>query len=286
MRLRPATEDDAEVAAQLIIAVDVAHLGEVDYSLEALHDEWNEVGFELATDAVIVEDGQDVPIAYAHFREDDLVVAVDPRREGEGAGSAVLDWAACRGREKGLSELRQAVGARGTSARALLERRGWSPVRSYWRMERDVSPADEEPPGLRPVTERDAPALFAIYEASFGRVAAYRPTTAEAWTQREFGAHGFDPALGRVADGRGFALAHRWEDGVAYLSILAVHPDHAGQGLGSALLRGVFAAAGAAGWRQVHLNVASDNPDALRLYERVGMSQRWRVDDYHAPLPD
>ena len=25
---------------------------------------------------------------------------------------------------------------------------------------------------------------------------------------------------------------------------------------------------------------------AVRLYERVGMSQRWRIDDYQKPLPD
>jgi ribosomal protein S18 acetylase RimI-like enzyme len=36
----------------------------------------------------------------------------------------------------------------------------------------------------------------------------------------------------------------------------------------------------------VRLNVASDNPNAVRLYERVGMSQRWRVDDYQKSLPD
>ena len=65
-----------------------------------------------------------------------------------------------------------------------------------------------------------------------------------------------------------------------------MHPDHAGQGLGGALLTAVFQAARAHGYRQTVLNVASDNPNALRLYERVGMTQRWRIDDYHKPLPD
>ena len=189
-----------------------------------------------------------------------------------------------------MTTLRQAVGDRGVSARALLEPAGWKPVRSFWRMQRDVSRDDVEPEGLRPLTPADAPALHAISEAAFSGVGGYTPMTEEVWTQREFRAHGFDDTLGRVAerDGApvGFALARRWEDGVIYVPLLAVHPDAAGRGLGGTLLQGVFAAAGAAGRRQVQLNVAADNPHAVRLYERVGMSQRWRVDDYQRPLPD
>jgi len=36
----------------------------------------------------------------------------------------------------------------------------------------------------------------------------------------------------------------------------------------------------------VRLSVDSDNPSAVRLYERVGMRQAWRVDDYQKALPD
>ena len=35
-------------ATELIIAVDIDQVGEADYSLEALLDEWSEVGFVLA----------------------------------------------------------------------------------------------------------------------------------------------------------------------------------------------------------------------------------------------
>ena len=52
MRLRPATAADAEAATALIIAVDIDQLGEADYSHEVLLDEWGEVDFELARDAV------------------------------------------------------------------------------------------------------------------------------------------------------------------------------------------------------------------------------------------
>jgi hypothetical protein len=39
-----------------------------------------------------------------------------------------------------------------------------------------------------------------------------------------------------------------------------------------------------AGLREAQLGVASDNPRALRLYERVGMSARFRVDTYQRPV--
>jgi ribosomal protein S18 acetylase RimI-like enzyme len=291
MRLRTVTAEDAQAAADLVIAVGLAELGEVDYSLADLHDEWNDPGFDLSKDAVIVEDDAGTAIAYAHFRSSDVVAAVDPRREGEGAGTALLEWAERRGRERGLRTLRQAIGDRGVAGRALLSANGYVPKRTYWRMERDVGPgetADET--GLRELTADDAAPLHTIAALAFAGDGAYESPTVEVWTQREFGANGLDYALSRVAEKDGvpvgFALARRWEDESTYVPLLAVHPDHAGRGLGGRLLTAVFAAAGAAGQRSVRLNVASDNPNAVRLYERVGMSQRWRVDDYQKPLPD
>ena len=61
-----------------------------------------------------------------------MLVAVDPRRQGEGAGTALLDWAERRGRRAG----RDAGCARpsataATTARALLEARGFGVARSY-----------------------------------------------------------------------------------------------------------------------------------------------------------
>jgi ribosomal protein S18 acetylase RimI-like enzyme len=74
---------------------------------------------------------------------------------------------------------------------------------------------------------------------------------------------------------------------VAYVDLLAVHPDAAGHGIGGTLLRAAFAAASRAGFARVQLGVASDNPNATRLYERVGMTRRFRVDAYEPPgMPD
>ncbi len=286
MRTRPATPEDAETAANLVIADDIAAMGEPDYTLEDLHDEWGEHDFDLAKDSLVVEDENGTVIAYAHFRSGDLMAVVDAHHEGEGAGTAILEWAYVRARERGEDKLRQGIGANATSARDLLERHGFSVIRSYHRLERDVRLTDDEPPGLRALTDEDAHDLFEIYEAAFSSRPDYTPRPEDAWIKRQFGHHALDRGLSRVAEGRGFALTRRWPDGVAIVELLAVHPDHAGQGVGTKLLRGVFAATKAAGLRQTVLNVASDNPNAVGLYERVGMTQRWRIDDYQKSLPD
>ena len=281
IRLRAATEADAPRAAELVIAVDVAELGEPDYSLEDLRDEWSEPGFELARDAVVVESGGAV-IGYAHFRQGDVLAVVDPSRHGEGAGTALLGWIDARAAERGATRVRQAVGSRATEARALLEAHGYRVQRAYYRLERPLG--DEGEPAFRAVRPEDE--LYPLWEAAFSRNADYEPRDEEAWTQRHRHAHNVDFETSRIEPGKGFALVRRWEDGVAYVEELAVHPDHAGRGLGGALLTATFAAARANGYRIAALSVASDNPNALRLYERVGMTQRWRIDDYHKPLPD
>jgi ribosomal protein S18 acetylase RimI-like enzyme len=282
MHLRAATPEDAQAATDLYIAGDVEEVGEVDYSLGDLRDEWGEL--DLAKDTLIVTDDHGAIVGCAHFRGDDLFGQVDPRRRGEGVGSAILEWAHTRARERGARRIRQGVGDRGHAGRALLEANGYERARSYWRMVR--STATGEPPdetGLRAVTPDDADTLYDIHEAAFARNPDYEPKTRAAWIATSFNGHGVDHARSRTAPGKGFALARDWEDDTLYIPLLAVHPEHQGQGLGARLLQAVFAAAEG---RTVTLNVASDNPNAVKLYARVGMRQSWRVDDYQKALPD
>src|SRR4051794_6672095 len=134
MRLRAATPQDAQAASDLVIAGDIEEVGEVDYSLGDLQDEWRDL--DLAEDALIVEDDDGTIVGCAHFRHNDLLGQVDPRRQGEGFGSAILAWAHQRARARGARKIRQGVGDRGHEARALLEANGYERVRSYWRMVR------------------------------------------------------------------------------------------------------------------------------------------------------
>jgi len=65
-----------------------------------------------------------------------------------------------------------------------------------------------------------------------------------------------------------FALAYGQKD--MYIDVLAVSPAMRGKGIGTLLLDAVFQAARDKGFRSVSLEVVDTNPDARRLYERVG----------------
>ena len=56
-----------------------------------------------------------------------------------------------------------------------------------------------------------------------------------------------------------------------------------GHGLGTVLLLSVFAAFADAGLREASLEVASDNPRALRIYERAGMKPGDRLEVFEKP---
>ena len=54
MHLRAATPEDAQAATDLYIAGDIEEVGEIDYSLGDLQDEWRDL--DLARDTLIVSD--------------------------------------------------------------------------------------------------------------------------------------------------------------------------------------------------------------------------------------
>ncbi len=291
MDLRPPTAEDAPSVLDVIVARDVLDVGEPDYTLGDLHDEWAAPDFDPAVDAVVAElDGR--VAGYAAMRPGEAHAYVHPDAEGRGLGSALLDWTERRAAERGHDRFRQSIGADNARAALLLRARGYERIRSYWRMVVDsgeTAAAAPEPPAgitareLRP--ESDAEALYAINERAFSALADYRSEPLERFRSEHLGAATLDPGLSVVAeaDGRpvGFALCRRWaDDGRGYIDLLAVDPDAAGRGLGSWLLTAVFARCRAAGLRQTMLGVASDNPRAAKLYERAGMREHYRYDSY------
>ena len=82
----------------------------------------------------------------------------------------------------------------------------------------------------------------------------------------------------------GFTLCRQQPEGSGYVDLLAVDPSERGRGLGTSLLLTAFECFARAGLREAWLDVASDNPRGLRLYDRAGMSERLRVDVYEKPV--
>jgi mycothiol synthase len=291
--IRPPQPEDAEAVAKLVIASDIAEIGEPDYTLEDLRDEWAARDFDLATDAVVLEEGGRI-VGYAAFRGPDVLIVVDPERRGQGFGTALRGWAEDRAREKGIETLGQYAGDRNTAAREHLTAAGYERVRSYWRMELELDGSETPPQPPKGFAIRaldpaaDVHAVYEVSDAAFSRNADYHPESETHFADEHLHAHNLRPDLSVVAEyeGRvaGFALVRDHGDKVAYVDLLAVHPDSAGKGLGSALLRTAYAVAAQAGFRSGRLGVASDNPNAIRLYARAGMTQRWRVDSYARAL--
>jgi mycothiol synthase len=223
------------------------------------------------------------------------LAVVSPDYEGRGIGMQLLEWTERRQRQRGRGGYRQWVPAANAGARALLEAVGYRPSRSYARMVRrldDVAPAPALPAGftMRSVdVQADAAELHAMGDASFAVTADYHPESLEAFRVEHLRSHDFDADLSTVIElgeqMAGFLLSRRRaEDGVGFVDILAVHPGYQRRGLGTALLLTAFARYAGAGLVEAQLGVASDNPRALRLYERAGMTPRFAAYTYERAI--
>jgi mycothiol synthase len=295
MRLRAPVLDEAAGVLAVLIARDIADLGAPDYTLEDLRDEWRASEFDLSTDAIVVELDNGQIAGYAAVGAPGTRAAVAPECEGKGIGAHLLHWAEGRDRDLGRECHRQWIAAGNLRAQRLLSAAGYCHERSYWRM---VCPlahgtrATTMPVGceLRALdVDRDAVALHALDAASFAANPDYRPESFAAFRDEHLDAHDLDRGLSCVAVHDttivGFLLARRWrEDAVVFVDLLAVHPRWQGRGIGGALLQAAFDRSASAGLREAQLGVASDNPRALALYERAGMSPRFRVDTYQRPV--
>lgn len=295
MRLRAPVPDDAPAVLSVLVARDLVDLGVPEYTLGDLLDEWRADDHDLATDARVAQadDGRIVAYATVHRRGSYVVVA--PDHEGQGIGALLLRWTERRERDRGADCHRQWVAASNDRAGELLRDAGYTLARSYGRMALaldDTPAAAVEAPEsvrLRPLDiERDAAAVYAIDAASFATSPDYIPESLEVFRGEHLLAHDFDPELSRVAEADegliGFLLSRRWPNAVGFVDILAVEPAWQGRGVGTQLLLTAFAAFAVEGFREAQLGVASDNPRGARLYERVGMTVRFRFDVYERPL--
>lgn len=295
MRFRAPVLDDAPAVLAVLAARDAADHGTRVHSLEDLRDEWKGSELELERDARVVESDQGEIVAYAAVRRHGTLAAVAPAHEGRGIGGRLLEWAEQREREHRHPLHRQWVSAGNASARRLLTGNGYARARSYWRLGRPLDGTVSRPrvPAglrLRPVeVERDATALHALDAASFAGASDYKPESLELFREEHLEAHDFDAGLSLVAEqGRrivGLLLTRRETDeAVGFVALLAVAPERQRQGIGTVLLQTAFAGYAGAGLRQAQLMVASDNPRALRVYERAGMTVQLQFDIYERPI--
>ncbi|HEY6399662.1 MAG TPA: GNAT family N-acetyltransferase [Solirubrobacteraceae bacterium] len=285
--------DDARAVLEVLDARDLADIGVADTTLRDLVEEWQTTEFDLASNAIVAEDEVGRIVGYAGVASDGSLAVVAPEQEHLDISVRMLEWVESRERAIGRDH-RQWVASSNKPAQQLLLAAGYRHVRSYWRMVRQLDgnkPKGTAPAGIGLRTldvDRDAEVLHALDAAAFASAPDYREESFTTFCEEHLHSANLDPQLSIIAhrDGHiaGFLLARRWrEEGSYYVDLLAVHPDHQRHGVGTALLTGAFSGFAAAGLREAQLDVASDNPRALGLYERAGMSVRWRYDVYERP---
>lgn len=130
---------------------------------------------------------------------------------------------------------------------------------------------------IEPAQARDADAVAALHARSFYR----------GWPRQDIESYLLDtdtPTLVACDAKRkiaGFAMLRLLGDDVELMTI-AVEPKFRGKGVGRALLNACFEDLRMTPSRRMILEVATDNPAAIRLYEKLGFSRLSERQGYYA----
>ena len=293
LELRPSSRDDDDGVLRALAAREARDFGVAEFLRGFLLERWREQRFRPEADAVIARD-EDGVVGYAGLFEQGALVFVAPGHEGQGVGSRLREWAEGLAEERRRSHHRQVIAHENDGAHALLAAADYRQVRSVIQMVKALDAAAPAPPPPAGITlapldlPADARALHLADTASFAGNADFEPSSFESFDVEHLQAPHLDADFSRVARRgdaiTGFALCRRQPDGSGYVDLLAVDPGERGRGLGTSLLLTAFECFARAGLREAWLDVASDNPRGLRLYDRAGMSERLRVDVYEKPV--
>ncbi|MCE9645606.1 MAG: GNAT family N-acetyltransferase [Chloroflexi bacterium] len=294
-RLRPLNWADSKAVAQVIYAACEAD-GDVIAAMtaEELESEWRSEGFNLETDAFVVETADGRVAGYGEFFNDNqhAKLSVDwnvhPQFRDQGVDVSLLKRLEERAREEiPLAEadlrvfLRSTISARDIASHKIHTDLGYAPIRYQWRMEIKLDgqpPAPSWPEGveLRPFNrEQHAKAVWQANNEAFRDHWGSRDATFEEFVHGRFDDPEYDPALWVIAwDGEevaGFSL-NRYRMGIGWIRSLGVRRPWRKKGLGLALLHHSFGEFYKRGMKTIGLGVDASNPTgATRLYQRAGM---------------
>jgi mycothiol synthase len=298
---RPATWDDLEAVGALLRAADLADLGEVDFSIEELKDDWRQPQLDMSSDTwLVTSDGEACAytwlLARNSHRDLDSWGVVHPDHRGRGLGTFLIEVVERRAAEHAAltpsgersTLLFHTLGV-DTAARTLLESRGFELTRHFWRMDIrfERPPAQPEPvDGIVIRTFRrgqDERPVYEAFEEAFAGHFGYVPRSFEDWSAHRL-QEGFDPGLWFVArEGQEVvgALAGRILEDVGWVATLGVRKRWRGRGIGEALLRHSFVEFHRRGLPRTSLSVdAGNETGAVVLYERAGMHVALRYDTF------
>lgn len=290
--VRRARDQDAQPILDLMTAFDLSFGKQPSGYTEAdVRDGWSHLDRERDTWAMLAPD--DSLAAYGELtdRGSGKLVAdgyVHPAHRGLGLGTALARAIEARARELVANapdgarvDLTNGVLLVDEAARELLEREGYTAVRTFWEMR--VTLAEEPaastlPAGLRLrafVPGQDERAVYETVQSAFEDHWGHTRMPYEEWlgySRRP----DFDPALWlliETADGAvPAALLGSMRADHGWINTVGTLREWRGRGLAGALLRASFRVFWQHGMRVVGLGVDTQNPTgATRVYEAAGM---------------
>jgi len=313
---RPATMADVERVVDFINAFANAVIGADETNADHARANWGTPGFDPQSNIRLVESARGELVGAIEIWDTSEIPVhpwvfgnVHPDHEGLGIGSYLIGWAEQRAaqvfdRVPDDARVAMSVGTyHGHQPSAqLLEDRGYTADRFFWRMTIDL----EEPPGspkwphdiqLKPFDrDRDAEAVYRAEDEAFedhwGHVPESFERGFERWSHSSFHESAYDPELWFIAwDGdqiAGLARARPSADDdpeMGWIRTLSVRRPWRRQGLALALLQHSFGEFWRRSTLKVGLGVDGQNPTgATRLYEKAGMKISLQWDTYAKEL--
>lgn len=294
---RPLQAGDAAAVAELLFAFDSTHLDEVTdrVSEQDVLDWWRR--HDLVHESVAAFDDRSlVAFGLLEAQEEgalELYAFVDPRRHGRGLESFLLAWAEVEAKGR-FERLRAAITPRNRTAMlSLVQARGFSLVRHFYRMVVDLDTPPEQPEWPNGLTVSsmqvgEERVLYEVMEEAFAEEWGRPARSFEDWQQTVFAQESFDPSLCfLVREGGEVVAAETCSQrfGMGWIGSVGVRKPWRRRGLGRALLLQGFAELYRRGEQRIGLGVDASNPTgATRLYEAVGMRVAWQADLYEKAL--
>jgi mycothiol synthase len=302
--LRPASMADLNAVLTLINKAGVDQTGSPVANTAELQGDWEMPSFDLEASTRVAETEDGRIIGYIEVWDTDAIPVlnwvwgrVDPRYEGHGVGTEMMEWVDERlltTVERAPKDARVAYRSAAVSHHQpsidLLEGHDMEFVRRFWHMMIEFDgppPKPLWPDGVKisSFAERDdlraiARADNEIFKDHWGYVSQPEDHQEKAFQEWIDSKPDFDPALWFLAmDGdeiAGICLCSRSRTeypGAAWINVLGVRRPWRKQGIGLALLNHAFGFFYREGKAKVGLGVDSSNlTGATRLYEKAGMS--------------
>jgi mycothiol synthase len=300
LNLRPATNADVESVYALIAASDTSVVGEPDYDISEVRDDWRELSLE--DDTRVVEGAGGAILGYAMAADRTFVrmggaVYVHPDAEGRGIGTHLTRWLKDRARTKltlapdgARVSLEFGASVDHAAACELLANEGFTPERYFLRMIIDLDgKALPEPVWPDPITMRthvtgaDDRAVYEAVEESFADHWGHVHEPYEHWRKHTVEwKEWFAPDLWFLAtsgdDVAGFAICSDYATlGQGWVNNVGVRRPWRRTGVALALLHHAFREFQRRGRSTAALGVdAQSLTGATRVYEKAGMRVKHR----------